>query len=335
MTTLVTTITETLRYRGRLGQWSWVLHRLGGLGTVLFLILHIIDTSWATFFPELYAKAIEVYQTPLFTLLEFALVACVVYHAYNGYRIVIFDWRPQWWRRQADAAKIVLGATVLTLIPIYVIMFRHVLAHYQDPTVRFDLQLDKVIESVLPFAGGVIVILAAGVILSLAASVVPGLGTGKRAAKLSRYDSFMWTFMRVSGLLILPLAFGHLAMIHVINGVFDISQTGYTPALTNYLGNVIPNLAQGQQAAANYVALRWNTLFAGVFIWRIYDAALLALAVVHGANGLRYVVKDYIHNRTIGRGIMFAIFWTAVGYIVVGALALINTVPAVTAKLAQ
>jgi len=46
MATLVTTISETLRYRGKIGQWSWVLHRIGGLGTLLFLIIHVIDTSW-------------------------------------------------------------------------------------------------------------------------------------------------------------------------------------------------------------------------------------------------------------------------------------------------
>ncbi len=51
MATLITTISETLRYRGRIGQWSWVLHRLAGLGTLLFLVIHVIDTSWVYFFP--------------------------------------------------------------------------------------------------------------------------------------------------------------------------------------------------------------------------------------------------------------------------------------------
>ena len=59
MTSLVTTVTGTLRYRGQLGQWSWVLHRVSGLGTVLFLILHVIDTSWAAFYPEKYEQAIR------------------------------------------------------------------------------------------------------------------------------------------------------------------------------------------------------------------------------------------------------------------------------------
>ena len=45
MTSLVLTLTETLRYRGAIGQWSWVLHRLTGLGVLFFLTLHVIDTT--------------------------------------------------------------------------------------------------------------------------------------------------------------------------------------------------------------------------------------------------------------------------------------------------
>ena len=89
MTTLVTTVTESLRYRGKLGQWSWMLHRVTGLGTLLFLALHVVDTSWAAFYPDQYAQAIHEYQSPLFTIGEFALIACVVYHAFNGLRIVL------------------------------------------------------------------------------------------------------------------------------------------------------------------------------------------------------------------------------------------------------
>ncbi|NOG48064.1 MAG: succinate dehydrogenase, cytochrome b556 subunit [Chloroflexi bacterium] len=110
MNSLVLTLTEALRYRGGIGQWSWILHRVSGLGVVLFLTLHVIDTSWAVFYPGLYEEAIAAYQSPLFTLGEFALVACVVYHAYNGIRIVIFDFQPRWWKHQQRAAFAVLGA---------------------------------------------------------------------------------------------------------------------------------------------------------------------------------------------------------------------------------
>lgn len=132
MTTLVTTVTETLRYRGKIGQWSWMLHRVAGLGTLLFLILHVIDTSWAAFSPDLYAEAIDQYQSPLFTIGEFALIACVVFHAYNGLRIILFDYRPEWWGHQQRAANVVFAATAITLIPVFAIMINHVLEFYED-----------------------------------------------------------------------------------------------------------------------------------------------------------------------------------------------------------
>src|SRR5690349_20571988 len=163
MATLVTTISETLRYRGKIGQWSWALHRIAGLGTVLFLFLHVIDTSWAVFYPELYKEAIAQYQSPLFTIGEFALVACVVYHALNGFRIVIFDWKPQWWHRQASAARIVLIATILILIPTFVLMFGHVLKFYEGGR-QIDLQLDKVVAEQVPFAIAAVVLVIGGIL---------------------------------------------------------------------------------------------------------------------------------------------------------------------------
>src|SRR5580765_2877004 len=160
MATLVTTITETLRYRGKIGQWSWALHRISGLGTLLFLFLHVIDTSWSMFYPELYRRAIAEYQSPLFTVGEFALVACVVYHALNGFRIVLMDWKPSWWHRQAQAARLVLIGTIVILIPTFLLMFKAVVDHYQTAT--FDLKLQQVIEGQIPFVFGMGVALILG-----------------------------------------------------------------------------------------------------------------------------------------------------------------------------
>jgi succinate dehydrogenase / fumarate reductase cytochrome b subunit len=122
MATLVTTITETLRYRGKIGQWSWVLHRLTGLGMVLFLVIHVIGTSWAAFYPDLYADVIRQYQSPLFAIGEFALIACVVYHAFNGLRITLLDFKPEWGAYQQRAATIVFVATVVVLVPTFAVI---------------------------------------------------------------------------------------------------------------------------------------------------------------------------------------------------------------------
>ncbi len=69
--------------------------------------------------------------------------------------------------------------------------------------------------------------------------------------------------MRVSGVLLLGLALGHLFIMHVINSVHSIDY--------------------------NFVAARYLKLF-----WRGYDLTMLWLAMLHGANGARTLLDDYL-----------------------------------------
>lgn len=331
MTSLALTISETLRYRGKIGQWSWVLHRITGLGTLFFLFLHVIDTSWAALYPpSLYNRAISQYQSPLFTFGEFVLVACVVYHAINGFRIVLFDWRPQWWKFQARAANIVLGVTLVLLIPTFGLMFAEMIRHYTGlATFNFDtFKLPEIIADNSRFALGIIALLAFGIIASAIYSVIaPGANAPRKALKRSRFDTFMWTYMRASGVLILPLVFGHLAMMHVIQGVFNISVHNYIPIGTTMINQ--------SGTAVEFVALRWNTMFAGVFVWRVYDILLLILTIIHGFYGMHYALNDYIHNALVNRGAQIAIFATVIGLLFVGGIAILSGVPAETVKMLQ
>ncbi len=336
MSSLVLTLKETLRYRGAIGQWSWVLHRLSGLGVVLFFVLHIIDTSWSVFYPGLYEKAIAVYQTPLFTIGEFGLIAAVVYHAYNGLRIVILDYKPQWWRFQERAAWWVLGITALTLVPVFALMFGHVLDYYgENPNF---LSLTTVLESQMPFVLGIVAAFVVALILSAVAGVAMGdktnAGTGK--ARASKSERFWWSYMRISGLLIVPLVFGHLAMMHVVQGVFDLTVAGKPivgVAATSeaLIGNAINDTG----TAVEFVGERWNYLVASVAVWRFYDFALLVLAAVHGFNGLRYVLTDYtMTNPLLRRASVYVTIIGAAIIITVGGGALLGTIDRTAVKIA-
>jgi succinate dehydrogenase / fumarate reductase, membrane anchor subunit len=118
-----------------------------------------------------------------------------------------------------------------------------------------------------------------------------------RAAR-SRPDAsgrelFWWYFMRLSGLALVILALGHMFIMHV---------------LVELTGNEI-NFA--------FVQSRWGTPF-----WRIYDFLLLLLAFIHGANGTRIVIGDYVSNRTLRSllvGILLAIsaIWLVLGMAVI------------------
>jgi len=215
-------------------------------------------------------------------------------------------------------------ATAVVLIPTFILMFMHVVNHYNEPGVVFDLKLAELIESQIPFVVGIGAVFIGGAILSGVWSVVDKPAE-KKGLKRSRFDTFMWTYMRTSGVLIIPLVFGHLAMVHVIQGVFDISKAGVVPVGTTVINQ------SGQ--AAEFVMHRWNTMFAGVMIWRVYDVLLLAFVAVHAFYGLHYVVNDYIHNKVLRRGAHLAALVGCVILITVGGAALISTSPETTNKL--
>ena len=43
-------------YRGGQGMWSWLLHRVTGMGIFLFLLVHILDTAFLILGPEPYNR---------------------------------------------------------------------------------------------------------------------------------------------------------------------------------------------------------------------------------------------------------------------------------------
>lgn len=105
-------------------------------------------------------------------------------------------------------------------------------------------------------------------------------------------ETRLWQFMRISGVMLIPLAFGHVLIQDVIVGVNAID--------------------------LDYVALRWSVLG-----WRIYDILLLGFAFAHGMNGLRQVTDDFIHSdaqKRIATWVLIGV-WAVVTLI--GAIAII------------
>ena len=80
-----------MRYRGGIGQWSWALHRITGVGVLLFLALHILDTAFVLLGPAHYDAMVKFYRMPFFRVMEVGLFAALLYHALNGLRILLLD----------------------------------------------------------------------------------------------------------------------------------------------------------------------------------------------------------------------------------------------------
>jgi succinate dehydrogenase / fumarate reductase membrane anchor subunit len=79
------------------------------------------------------------------------------------------------------------------------------------------------------------------------------------------FETWSWYFMRISGLVLVFLALLHFAITHIIN---DVAETD-----------------------AIFVGERWDNP-----LWRIFDWALLALALLHGLNGVRWIIDDYVRS---------------------------------------
>lgn len=108
-------------------------------------------------------------------------------------------------------------------------------------------------------------------------------------------ENVAWKWMRYSGLLLIPLAWIHIAIQDVLVGVHRID--------------------------LNYVALRWANTG-----WRVYDFFLLSFAFAHGVNGLRQVLRDYVKSEERMKGISWGllVFWAVISLI--GAVAIIGGV---------
>ena len=78
-------------YRGKVGMWSWVLHRITGVAIFFFLLVHVLDTSLVRLSPEAYDIVIATYKTPIIGVAELGLVAAILFHAFNGIRIILID----------------------------------------------------------------------------------------------------------------------------------------------------------------------------------------------------------------------------------------------------
>jgi succinate dehydrogenase / fumarate reductase, membrane anchor subunit len=122
---------------------------------------------------------------------------------------------------------------------------------------------------------------------------------GRPAPTNSSFELFAWFFMRVSGVLLLFLAVGHMVIMHLINNIENV----------NY----------------QFIVERWSGSW-GMF-WRSYDWLMLFLALVHGLNGLRTILDDYL--RPSGRKLLVMTILYVIGFVflVVGSIVIFTFTP--------
>jgi succinate dehydrogenase / fumarate reductase membrane anchor subunit len=102
-----------------------------------------------------------------------------------------------------------------------------------------------------------------------------------------------WVFMRLSGLVLVFLVLGHIYMNFVL---IDVNTVNY-----------------------NYVAQRLSNT-----TWKIYDLVILGLAMLHGLNGSRYVMDDWIKDpsrRFVTKAVVYSL---GVLVFLIGSISLLN-----------
>ncbi len=119
---------------------------------------------------------------------------------------------------------------------------------------------------------------------------------GSRSKPSGGVELYAWIFMRLSGLILLFLALGHLFIMHVFNSIHSIDY--------------------------NFVAARWERTF-----WRVYDMAMLWLAMIHGLNGLRTVLDDYIRPPAARAVVIRTLYVLGAAFLALGTYAIVMFQP--------
>jgi succinate dehydrogenase / fumarate reductase cytochrome b subunit len=71
------------------GFISFLLRRVTGVALVLYLFVHMWVIGSVNSGPAAFDARLNLVQTPFFKLAEIALLAAVVYHAFDGLRLII------------------------------------------------------------------------------------------------------------------------------------------------------------------------------------------------------------------------------------------------------
>lgn len=110
----------------------------------------------------------------------------------------------------------------------------------------------------------------------------------------SSFEVWSWFFMRISGIILLFLVLIHLYIMHLIGeGV--------------------------ERVDFEFVSGRWTHVG-----WKTFDWVMLFLALLHGANGLRVIIDDYVKSAG-KRTAIKAVLFTATGVLLIMGTAVLIT----------
>lgn len=124
-----------------------------------------------------------------------------------------------------------------------------------------------------------------------------GGGYRRPVGRRGNFEVASWFFMRISGLILIFLALYHLVWWNLVIGV-------------EHLDSVV-------------VIERWNNPF-----WRFFNVALVLFAMLHGLNGARYSIEDYVRRPGWQLAVKSVVYTIVLGAMAVAVFALLTFDPA-------
>src|ERR1051325_2357583 len=82
----------------------------------------------------------------------------------------------------------------------------------------------------------------------------------------SSFELWTWFFMRISGIVLVFLVLGHFTIVHLVGGGID-------------------------RVDFAFVSGRWANP-----LWQTWDWCMLFLGLLHGANGVKVIINDYVKS---------------------------------------
>jgi succinate dehydrogenase / fumarate reductase cytochrome b subunit len=107
------------------GFVSFLFRRISGMALVLYLSMHIIAIGTVNAGNASFDEAMNFLQQPVFKLAEIALLAAVVYHAFDGIRLLIVHYFDVTDYRQSMFYAVMAVSVILVIaggVPIFLFM---------------------------------------------------------------------------------------------------------------------------------------------------------------------------------------------------------------------
>jgi succinate dehydrogenase / fumarate reductase membrane anchor subunit len=117
--------------------------------------------------------------------------------------------------------------------------------------------------------------------------------------KPSSTEVWWWFFMRISGVILIFLVLIHVYVMHLIDG--GVERVDFA-----------------------FVADRWDNVG-----WRTFDWLMLFLGLLHGVNGLRIVIDDYVHRPGVRAAIKGTLYGLASVLMIMGTAVVVMFDPGV------